>query len=235
MIPIDIRKDPSQALEVVVFQRGEVILSEGQECPFFLVILSGQVMLSKNGKEIRALFEQDIFALDSLLLKEPCQYSAKAAQECRVAKYGSGTLDHLIRESPRMVQSLLVSVLGQLNRTTTNLLDNPQPLLADMERINFYKDGEVIMEEVNRGTDLFRLISTEGGLQVTRGGSDVARIVKPGEFFGCPISLDPACVKSIGESVVERYGADDLDSLVRDYPESAGRMMQTMIERLSSR
>ena len=97
-----IKKNPAQAIEVAVFERGGTILLQGQENPFFLVILSGRVMVSKNGKMIRMLGEQDIFGLESLLSKQPSHYTAHALQQCRVAKYGIETLDHLINESPRI-------------------------------------------------------------------------------------------------------------------------------------
>lgn len=230
-----IKKDPAQAIEVEVFQRGRSILSQGQENPFFFIVLSGRVMLSKNGKTIRTLGEQDIFGLESLLSKQPSHYTAHAVQQCRIAKYELETLDHLIHESPRMIQNVLVSTAHQLTDTTLNLLDLPQPVPEDNERIRFYEDGEVILEEMKGGTELYRLISTQGGLQVTMGGREVTRINNPGEFFGRPVSRSHACVTSIGQSVVEKFGAGDLDILIRDYPESARQIMHTLIERLAAK
>jgi hypothetical protein len=228
-----IRKNPAQALEVMFFQRGWEILPEGDENPFFFVILSGQVVLSRNGNKVRTLGEQDVFGLENLLLRIPSPYSAEAAQKCRIARYGPETLDYYISESPRMTRNVLVSILHQLTQTSLNV-NSSRFLLMDRERIRFYKDGEVILEEEkeNTGTEICRLISTQGGLQVTTGGQPVTLINKPGEFFGPPISLANFCVRSIGESVVEKYGADDLDIIVRDYPESACLIMRTMIERL---
>ena len=130
---------------------------------------------------------------------------------------------------------MLVSVLHQLTQTTFNLLDSPEPFLVDKERIRFYEDGEVILEEMSGGTEFYRLVSTQGGLRVTRDGREVTRINKPGEFFGLPISHAHACVSSIGQSVVEKYGTDDLDIIIRDYPESARQIMRTLIERISDR
>jgi len=231
----EILRDPAMALEVAVFQKGEEILSDGQECPCFFVILSGQVQLSRNGKKIRTLREQDIFGLESLLFRRPSRYSAEAVQTCRVASYGPEALDHFIRECPRMIQNVLISVLDQLTQTTSNLVDYPQSLVADKERILFCKDGEVILEENGCETELYRLISTEGELQVTIGGREIERINKPGEFFGFPVYCAHICVKSIGESIIEKYGADDLDMMVRDYPESASRIMRAMIERFRDR
>ena len=189
----EIKKDPAQALEVAVFQKGQEILSQEQQNPFFLVILSGLVMLSRNGKTIRTLGEQDIFGLESLLLREPSHYAAQAVQKCRIARYGPETLDYLIHESPRMIQNVLVSILHQLTQTALSLLDSPQPFPVDRECVRFYQDGESILEETNGGTEIFRLISTQGGLQVTVGGREITRIKRPGEFFGFPFpAITPA-------------------------------------------
>ncbi|MFZ0929862.1 MAG: cyclic nucleotide-binding domain-containing protein [Syntrophobacteraceae bacterium] len=227
-----IEKDPAQAIEVAVFQIDRTILSQGQENPFFYVILSGRVMLSKNGKTIRTLGEQDIFGMEGLLLKKPSLYTAYAVEECRVARYGLETLDHFIRESPRTIQNVLVSIVRQLSDTTLNLLEPAPPVPEENERVHFYQDGELILDEMNGGTELCRLISTQGGLQVTMGGREVTRINTPGEFFGRPISYSHACVRSIGQSIVEKFGAGDLHILIRDYPESAAMIMHALIERL---
>jgi len=227
-----IKKDPAQAIEVTVFQIGRTILSQGQQDLFFHVILSGRVVLSKNGKMIRMLGEQDIFGMEGLLLKKPSPYAAYAVEESRVARYGLETLDHLIHESPRMVHSVLVSILRQLTDTTLNLLEPAALLTEENERIRFYKDGELILDEMKGGTELCRLVSTQGGLQVTMGGREVTRINRPGEVFGRPISQSHACVRSIGQSIVEKFGAGDLHVLITDYPESAAQIMHALIERL---
>ncbi|MGA2402364.1 MAG: cyclic nucleotide-binding domain-containing protein [Syntrophobacteraceae bacterium] len=229
------KKHPAQALQVAVFQKGQVIMSTGQQSPFFLVILSGQVVLSKNGKAIRLLKEHDIFGLESLLSRKPSFYTAHALRKSRIAKYGPETLDHLIRESPRMIQKVLTSVLNQLTQTTSNLLGSPEQLLVDEERVRFYEDGEVILEEMSGGTEFYRLVSTQGGLRVTAGGREITRIFKPGEFFGLTGAHAHACIISIGQSVVEKYGTDDLDIIIRDYPEAARQIMCTLIERISDR
>ncbi len=230
----EINKNPAQAVEITLFQKGQAIMSEGEQSSFFLVILSGQVVLSKGGRIIRTLDEQDIFGLENLLLKKPSYYAAFALQECRIAKYGPETLDHLIHESPRMIQNVLVSILHQLTQTTFYLLDPPDPFQADEERICFFKDKEVILDETAAGTDFYRLISTEGGLRVTLGGREITRIHKPGEFFGFPTSSARTGISSIGESVVEKYGAGDLDIIIRDYPETARQIMGSLIERVSN-
>jgi CRP-like cAMP-binding protein len=163
----------------------------------------------------------------------PSYYAAHALKECRIAKYGPETLDYLIHESPRMIQNVLTSTVHQLTQTVSNLMDAPKSFLLDEERVGFYQDGEVILEEEIGGTEFYRLVSTQGGLLVTRDGKEVSRIYKQGEFFGFPDSNARSRVSSIGQSVVEKYSTRDLDSIIRDYPEAARQIMCTLFERLS--
>ncbi len=102
--------------------------------------------------------------------------------------------------------------------------------------MDFFSDGDVLVEEGAPDTDFFRLVSTQGGLKVTKAGREVSRIETPGEFFGEMAGLlklpRQATVTSIGESVVERYGSDDLEVIVRDYPEVALQIMKNLVTRL---
>jgi len=229
------KKDPIHALEIRVHKSSDVILKEGETNPFFYVVLSGQVRLSRDGVKIRVLDEQDIFGLESLVLRRPSYYSAIAVKACRIARYGPEALDHLIRESPRMVQNLLISTLHQLTQTTHVLLEISDSIVMDDKRISFFKDGDCVFDETSRGTEIYRLISTQGGLRVTIGEDEIARISKPGDFFGLPDLPRQAAVKSIGESVIEVYGFEDLDIIIRNHPEAARHIMRTLLEHIASK
>jgi type IV pilus assembly protein PilB len=73
-------------------------------------------------------------------------------------------------------------------------------------------------------------------LKVMKAGREVSRIEKPGEFFGEMAGLlnlpRQATVISIGESVVERYGINDFETLIKDYPEVALQIMKSLVTRL---
>jgi CRP-like cAMP-binding protein len=225
-----------QAEDITSYRYGDEILKEGEECASFFVILGGQVRLSHRGKKIRVLDDQDIFGLESFIFKKPSYYSARALSRCRIAKYGAEALDHVMRESPRMALSLLVSTLQQLTQTTHNLLEDAQAFSMDDVRVSFFKDDEIIIEEGSQGAEFYRLVSTQGGLRVTIAGQEVSRIEKPGEFFGEIAGLlnmpRQATVASMGESAVEVYSIDDLDVIIRDYPDVALQMMRTLVSRL---
>ncbi len=234
-MPGRMQRDPSQATEVNEYNQGDVILTQGEESPFFQVILSGRVRLAHYGKKIRVLSEQDIFGLESIILKSPPDYSVVALEKSRIAKYGPEALDHFTHESPRMVWSILNSMLQQLSQTTQAVIDHTQSL--DEGPVRFYSDQEIVIGPDSRETEIYRLVSTQGGLEVRMGETQVGRIDKPGEFFGFLTGLfevpRQSTVVSIGESVLEIYSLDDLDMLIRDHPDAARRIMMAMMLRLA--
>jgi CRP-like cAMP-binding protein len=227
---------PYDALDLRSYRHGDDIVQEGSESPCFYVILSGQIKISKGGQFIRLLKDQDVFGLESILFKQNLPYTAKAMTMSRIASYGPEALDHFIRENPRMTAGILTSTVDQLLQTTNNLAQEGGAFGFENARVDFYSDGDIIVLEGTPETDFFRLVSSQGGLRVTKAGKDISRIEKPGEFFGEMAGLlnlpRVATITSIGESVVERYGFDDLDMIVRDYPEVALHIMKTLVIRL---
>lgn len=227
----------AQARELYTCQCGDELVREGEESPCFFVVLSGQVKITKRGKPIRVLEDQDVFGLESILFKRTIPYTAKVMTSSRIAAYGPEALDHFFRENPRMTQSILSSSLQQLVQTTDSVLQEGGAFRLEEVHVDFYADGEKVVEEGTPGTDFFRLVSSQGGLQVTKAGKEVSRIETPGEFFGEMAGLlnlpRQATITSIGESVVERYDADDLDMIIRDYPDVALQIMKTLVLRLA--
>lgn len=228
--------NPAHALEIHSYRYGDEIVREGEPSLYFYVILSGQVRISQKNKKIRVLNDHDIFGLENVVFSRPSSYSAKALTKSRVAMYGPEALDHFIHETPRMIQSIMVSTLHQLMQTTQNLTQESETFALDDVRVNFYSDNETVIEEGYVGTDFYRLVSSQGGLKVSIQGRHIATIAKPGEFFGEMAGLlglpRQATVTSIGDSVVEVYNMDDLDIIIRDYPDVALQMMRTLVSRL---
>jgi len=230
------RDGPVQALDMHVYRYGDEIIREGEHASCFFVILSGQVRITQQGRKIRLLEDHDVFGLESMIFKQPSLYSAKALTRSRIATYGPEALDHFIRENPRMTQNILVSVLQQLKQTTLHLAEETQAFAIEDARVDFYGDGDVIIEEGTICTDFYRLVTSQGGLRVSIRGKEISLIKKPGEFFGEMAGLlslpRQATVTSIGESVVESYSFNDLEVIIKDYPETALHMMRTFVSRL---
>lgn len=226
-----------QARHVRRCQHGDELVREGEESSSFFVILSGQVKICKRGRFIRLLEDQDVFGLETILFKRAIPYTARVNTASRIASYGPEALDHFFRENPRMTRSILTSALQQLVQTSENVLQETGTFQFEEARVDFYADGDKVVEEGTLGTDFFRLVSTQGGLIVTKAGKEVSRIESPGEFFGEMAGLlhlpRQATIVSVGDSVVERYGIDDLEVIIRDYPEVALQIMKTLVLRLA--
>lgn len=227
---------PAQALDVKEYPYGGVIVREGDDCSNFFVVLSGEVQISERGRNIRVLTSHDTFGLESIVFKKASPYTARAITDARIASYGAETLDRFIRENPRMAQSILTSLLHQLKETTRHLAEESGAFALEGVRLNFYNDGDVIVEEGCTDKDFYRLVSSEGGLRVTSGGEEIAWIRKPGEFFGemaCLLDIPhQATVTSVGQSAVEIYGFNDIDIIAKDNPELVLQMMRTLVTRL---
>lgn len=225
-----------QALHIHNYPYGGHIVREGDNPPCFFVVLSGQIRLSRRTKVILHLKDQDIFGLEHLLLKRPCLYTATAMSEARVAAYGADALDHFIRHNPRMMQTILVSVLRQLERLAYSSAQGSESISLEDVRVDFYRDGEVIIQEGSVGTEFYRLVSTQGGLRVSIKGRQVALMSTPGEFFGEIAGLlhlpRQATVVSIGDSVVEKYDTLNLEAIILDHPEIALQVTRSLISRL---
>ncbi len=229
------KKDRAQALEIAVYERGDIILREGDISPHFFVVLSGSARFVNRGKGIRLIKEQDIFGLESLFLKIPALYTVQAVTACRIAKYGVEALDYLIRENPRMIYIVLTSVLNQSQKTTQLLAESLGSAEADELRLNFFQDGQIVLDGKARDPNFYRLVSTQGGLRVTIDENEFARITRPGDFFSIFDFPAQATVRSIGESVVEKYDPGDLYLITREYPDSAAHIMQKMLELLAAK
>lgn len=225
-----------QPLQIRTYTAGEEIVLEGEEPLRFFVILDGQVRLSRRGKLILNLADQDFFGLEQFVLKHPCFYTATALNESRIAAYGPEALDHFLRNNHRMTQNMLASVLRQLARLTRNSLQSADSFSIEDVDVKFFRDGEVIIKEGTTGREFYRLVSTQGGLRVSIKGEELASITMPGEFFGEMAGLlnlpRQATVKSVGDSVVERYDLESIESIIREHPEIAIQMMRTLISRL---
>lgn len=225
-----------QAIQIRTYPYGKEIVREGDNPPCFFVVLSGQVRLSRRGKVILHLGDQDIFALEHLMLKKPCFYTATAMIESRIAAYGPEALDHLIRNSPRMTQNIMASVSRQLARLSQGATQTIDSFSLEDVEVKFFSDGEVIIQEGTVGKEFYRLVSTQGGLRVSIKNKELSSITTPGEFFGEMAGIlnlpRQATITSIGESVVEKYNLETMEVIIKDHPEIAHQMMQTLISRL---
>jgi len=228
---------PVHVIDVRFYQPGEWILEEGDQNDYFFVILSGRVQILRRNRLLRVLGDQDVFGLESFVLKMPSPFSARAVKNTRVSLYSHEALSFFLKANPVVSHVVFTSILRQLLQTSQHLLKEIQLFSPEDVEIRFYHDNEKIIEEGTTGKEFFRLVSSEGGLIVTRRSIEIGRITEPGEFFGEIAGLlgtpRVATVTSKGESVVQVFSADQLEIIVNDYPDLAIRLIRTLVSRLA--
>ena len=230
-------EDGATAQEIRTYEEDTEIIAEGEHSSHFSVVLSGNVKITRHGRQLAILGERDVFGLESCFLNRPSSVSARSIDKTRIAMYDREAIEFILYERPQMSKGVLLSLLEQLTQTRHAAGQEEAGPEAENIDVRFYGDNEVIIEEGARDTDIFKLISTEQGLMVSRGGKEVGRIANPGEFFGEMASLlnkvRSATIISKGNSVVQVYSADNIQDMIEDHPEMAQRIIRTLAKRLS--
>lgn len=230
-------EDGATALEIRTYGEDTEIIAEGEHSSHFYVVLSGNVQISRHGRQLATLGERDVFGLESCFLNRPSSVSARSIDKTRIAMYDKEAIEFILYERPQMSKDVLLSLLEQFTQTIHAAGQDEAGTKAENIDVRFYGDNEVIIEEGARDTDIFKLISTEQGLVVSKGGKEVGRISNPGEFFGEMASVlnkaRSASIISRGNSVVQVYSADNIQDMIEEHPEIAQRMIRTLAKRLS--
>ncbi len=228
---------PKYEVRVHSLEEGRWVLREGDENRTFFVVMSGYLRVLHHDKAVRILKEPDVFGLESLLLHSPSPYDVRTIAPCRISEYSREALDYFFTRNPRMAQMIVTSILQQLAQTTSNLVRQSEVFSPEDVEMRFFSDGEVIVAEETTGKEFFRLVSSAGGLVVSRKGVEMGRITEPDEFFGemAGILNTPrqATITSVGESSVQVFSADKLELIINDYPQLVTRLIRTLAARLA--
>ncbi len=222
-----------KALQIKQFETGEEILSEGAVPNAFAVVLEGAVGIIQKGQLLRTLQPVDPFGLEAILLQNVVPYTAKAYSHCRIAFYEKKALEQFIEANPRMTRSILTSAIKQLSQTAERAIRDHDQFVMDQVQVIFFGPNETIFEENHHGSQFFRLVSTQGGLSLSKQGRQIQIIFEPGHFVGEMSALlgrphDHTAI-SLGETVLEVYDTSNLEFIVRDHPEVALHMIRTIL------
>jgi len=214
----------------------ETIVSEGASQDFFYVILDGTIEITQNQKTVRTLRDGDVFGIENFYRNRPYTTRARAITASRIAAYRSETIRDILFTHPRLAEQIFSSVMGQLEQTTGRAEEHiPFEYNSNIQEQVFH-DEEIIITENTEGRKIFRLIEAQHGLRVTFNGQEIATITRLGEFFGemAPILHQPrsATVTSIGRSRVQVFELEDIEDVLRQYPDLAIDIINTLSKRL---
>lgn len=222
------------------FQTGETIFTMGEAAHYFYILLSGSVVLTKNDEPAIRLHGRNAFGLEGIISSSytyPC--TAVAGETCRVAQYSAEVAVDMLQNSSR-TQQLVLQGLAHVLEASWSRLDHKNS--ADMKtqfigRIQTVGPGQWIMRDGEKSMEIYRIISTDKGLEVVKNDARLAVISEPGDIFGEMACLlhegRTAGIRSLGNSVLEVYSPAQLTSMLSDYPDFSLRLVTTLAQRLA--
>jgi CRP-like cAMP-binding protein len=103
------------------FAAGQVIFKEGDPGDALYLILSGQVLIERNGITIREINERDAFGTLEVLDFHPRAATAKAARQVRALKLDGRQFHDLLALDIEMVESVFRMLCGHIRRFLTRV------------------------------------------------------------------------------------------------------------------
>jgi CRP-like cAMP-binding protein len=105
--------------EEVHFKPGEIIFEEGQPGDAFYLLLSGQVLIERNGNTLREMKEKEAFGTLEVLDFHPRAVTAKAIDQVRALKLNGQEFHDLLSLDIEMVQAVFRMLCGLIRRILT--------------------------------------------------------------------------------------------------------------------
>jgi CRP-like cAMP-binding protein len=105
--------------EEVHFQPGETIFKEGDPGDAFYLLLSGRVLIERNGNKIREMQEKEAFGTLEVLDFHPRAITAKALDQVRALKLNGQEFHDLLALDIEMVEAVFRMLCGLVRRVLT--------------------------------------------------------------------------------------------------------------------
>lgn len=113
------------------FGSGEVVFREEEPGHAMYVIRAGDAVLFRSGRRLQTLGEGDFFGEMSMLLDAPRSATVKAGVNgVELVEIARENFDQILRENPRVVDTMLRRLAERLYRTNERLIENavrPEP------------------------------------------------------------------------------------------------------------
>ena len=106
----------AELTEEVHFEPGETIFKEGEPGDAFYLLLSGRVLLERNGKALREIKEKEAFGTLEVLDFHPRAVTAKAVDQVRALKLVGRQFHDLLSPVIEMVEAVLRMLCGLVRR-----------------------------------------------------------------------------------------------------------------------
>ncbi len=227
--------------KIQVFPGNNFLFSQGDVAKSVYFILEGRISIIRDNKRLLSLSSHNVVGLEGVYdTRGIYPYSALCDLETRAIVYPIESIPEVFMENYMVLEKILSSLSYQLSscwsligRTGTGSQNN-----FFMGEIITVSPREYVIREGENSTDIYKIISTDEGLEVSKGGKVLTILKEPGQFFGemAAILKEPrsASVRSIGNSVLEVYSSDALFSILEDYPDLSFRIIKDLSKRLAT-
>ncbi len=230
----------SEKSRVLSLEDGREIFIQGEPAVRIYVLLSGKADLLRGKSSVMQLEEGAVLGAESAFIPDSTYlYTARAAGDVRLAGYTCQEfLDHALA-GPKLLHNALFSQGRELRDLWSRAdgLHSEGSELFFPQEIRACSPGEWVIREGDRDDLIYRIVSTDKGLEVVKQGQTLAILKQTGDFFGEMAAVlgenRTAGVRSIGESVLEVYPADRLHQMLGDYPGMSMRIIRDLAARLA--
>jgi len=110
-------------MKTIYKNKGEVILTEGEESDHAFVILSGEVDVTKKGRVLATLKENSIFGEIAMVDQRPRTATCSARTNVKLGQVTRENYKQLLRYRPEAINPLLRVVTDRMRNLTEFLED----------------------------------------------------------------------------------------------------------------
>lgn len=225
--------------KIITVESGQKILIEGKKADYVYCLLHGKTGIWKDNQKLMTINAQHILGVEGIYnSKGQYPYTIVAENSCRLAVYTGEQANDVFFSIPRLGELAFKSLSKQLNICWKKLAQSCNENIPYFSgEIKTYEPDDIVISQGDESTEMYRIISTDNGLEVSQNNQVLTILTQPGEFFGemASIMQEPrtATIRSLGSSVLEVYPAGAVKEVMTDYPDFALRMITTLSKRLA--
>lgn len=225
---------------VITLDQGMELFAQGNNAHCFYIVLSGSVDIYRDKEMVMQLGPESVLGAEPLFSpKGSYLYTAKSSDRVRLSRYSYPELLDILGTQPVVLKQMLNSIFGQLTDFWTETYARQGNITAHhfSGDIRSYQSNQWVIREGEYDTEIFRIVSTDKGLEVSKEGHTLTVLHNQGEFFGEMAAIlnekRSASVRSVGNSILEVYPGNHLQKIFTDYPQVSMRIISNLSQRLA--
>jgi len=218
---------------------GKYLFLQGTPADCAYNLMQGKVSLWKDGNRVSVLSSNNIIGWEGVYSSTGVYpYSVYVENQSRFYIFPQEKLPEMLLDNAKLGLQAYRSLGKQLNNLWEFISHPGQKSEVPhfLGKIENFHPGDYVIKEGEYTDQIYRIISTDLGLEVSKQGESINTLTEPGDFFGemAAVLQEPrtASVRSLGESVLEIYPSQLLYNILSDYPELSYRLISNISRRL---